>query len=364
MSANWEDHAFDAIPRHTSLHRFNRALLPAAAVFFCVASAVHILRVGITGLFEIAFIVMCIACCGYLYQTVATFIDRRCHLPPGKIVEVDGNRVHIQTTGTKSPTVILEAGLGAMSSGWAWIQPEIEKFARVVSYDRAGLGWSDAGTVHPSPRLTALRLHKLLQATGINGPYVLVGHSMGGLLVRLFANQYPDEVVGMVLIDASHPDQHERHPAIRRHMHSGFKMLKIIPLLTRFGYVRLVGLFHSMADGLPAIQRSEAEAFLSSHHHFTATLKESLAWNALCDEVRCSRSLGNKPLAVVSAGKDLLPGAAELQAELAALATTSTHRVVAEANHVTLVSHRDHAMSVVKAIRHVVEQVRESSSAD
>ena len=141
-------------------------------------------------------------------------------------------------------------------------------------------------------------------------------------------------------------------------------MLKKIPLLTRFGYIRLTGFFHSQADGLPARQRSEAEAFLSSHRHFTATLNESLAWNGLCAEVRSLRGLKNKPLAVVSAGEDVLPGGAELQAELAALATVSTHRVVAGATHVTLVTHRDHAMSVVEAIRHVVEQVRGSSPAD
>lgn len=359
MSASWKDHTFDDIPRRMTLQRFNRSLLPAAAVFFSVASVAHILRTGTTGLFEIAFIVICIACCGYLYQTVATFIDQRRHPPPGKLVDIDGSRMHIQTVGTKSPTVILEAGLGAMSSGWAWIQPEIEKFARVVSYDRAGLGWSDTGAARPSPQRVVQRLRKLLQTTGINGPYVLVGHSMGGLLVRVFAHQYPDEVVGMVLVDASHPDQHLRCPAIRRHMHSGFQQLKQIPFLTRFGYVRLSRLFHSMADGLPARQCSEAKAFLSSHRHFLATLKESMAWNALCAEVRSSTGLGSIPLAVVSAGKDLLPGASELQSELATLAATTTHRVVEGATHVTLLSHRNHAMSVVKAIRHVVEQVRE-----
>jgi pimeloyl-ACP methyl ester carboxylesterase len=362
MTANWKNHTFAALPRRSTHHRFNRAFLPVTAVLFCVACAVLILRTGATAFFVIAVVIIGVACSGYLYQTVATFIDQRRYPPPGKLVEIDGSRMHILSTGTGSPSVILEAGLGAMSSGWGWIQPEIEKFTRVVSYDRAGLGWSDADVSTPTALRTAWRLHKLLHTSGITGPYVLVGHSMGGLLVRVFANQYPDEVVGMVLVDASHPDQYERHRAIRRHMHSGFQLLGKIPLLTMFGYVRLTGLFHSHADGLPARQRSEAEAFLSSHRHFTATLKESLAWNVLCAEVHCTRDLGNKPLAVVSAGKDVLQGAADLQAELAALATTSTHRVVDGATHVTLVTHRDHAMSVVEAIRQVVAQVRESSA--
>jgi pimeloyl-ACP methyl ester carboxylesterase len=364
MPASWGDHTFAAFPRRITLYRFNRALLPAVAAFICMACAAYILRTGATALFVIAIVVICSACSGLLYQTMATFIDQRRYPPPGKLVEIDGSRMHIQSVGTGSLTVILEAGFGAMSSAWGWVQPEIGKFTRVVSYDRAGLGWSDADTASPSALRIAWRLHKLLQKSGITGPYVLVGHSMGGLLVRVFANQYPDEVVGMVLVDASHPDQHERHPDIPRYMHSGFQLLEKIPLLNRFGYVRLTGLFHSQADGLPARQRSETEAFLASHRHLAATLKESLAWNTLCAEVRCSRGLGNKPLAVVSAGKDVLPGAAELQAELATLATTSTHRVVDGATHVTLVTHLDHSMSVVEAIRQVVEQVREPSAAE
>ena len=149
----------------------------------------------------------------------------------------------------------------------------------------------------------------------------------------------------------------------RRHLHSRFNLLGKIPMLARFGYIRLTRLLHSQADGLPAKQHSEAEAFLSSHNHFKAALKESQALNANCAEVHCSRGLGIKPLAVVSAGKDVLPGAADLQAELATLATASTHCVVDGATHMTLITNRDHAMSVVEAIRQVVERVREQSTA-
>jgi pimeloyl-ACP methyl ester carboxylesterase len=188
---------------------------------------------------------------------------------------------------------------------------------------------------------------------------VLVGHSMGGLLMRVFAGQYPDEVAGMVLVDASHPDQYQRSPAIRRHMNAGFQLLKRIPFLTKTGYVRLTGFLHSQAEGLPARQRREAEVFLSSHVHLTVTLNESLAWDALCAEVRRARNLEDKPLAVVSAGKDLLPGAAEFQRELAALSSDSTHLVVEGATHVTLVTHKEHATSVVGAIRQVVEKVKD-----
>jgi pimeloyl-ACP methyl ester carboxylesterase len=179
---------------------------------------------------------------------------------------------------------------------------------------------------------------------------------MGGLLIRVFADRYPDEVAGMVLVDASHPDQHLRSPAIDTHMRSGFRVLRTVPLLARLGYVRLTGLFNAWAEGLPPQQAAEAEAFLSSCRHLQATLNESLAWEAVCTEVRGTGELGDIPLAVVTAGSDVLPGQPELQAELAQLSRNSIHVTVRGADHVSLVTRREHAQSVVEAIRHVVEQ--------
>jgi pimeloyl-ACP methyl ester carboxylesterase len=241
-----------------------------------------------------------------------------------------------------------------MSAAWGWIQPEVAKFAQVVGYDRAGLGWSEPGKAPVTAQNVARRLHRLLKAAGIDGPYVLVGHSMGGLFMRVFAHRFQDEVLGMVLVDAAHPDQHWRSPAINKHMNSGFRLLKNIPLLARHGYVRITGLFNSWAEGLPSRQAAEATAFLSSHRHLKTTRDESLAWEGICSEVRCTRELGDKPLAVVSAGKDVLPGAVELQGELAMLSRNSSHFTVKGADHVTLVTHREHALAVVEAIRHVL----------
>lgn len=298
----------------------------------------------------------CLFGIGCLYQAIASVRDRRTFPPPGKLVAVDGLSLHLQVAGTGAPTVVLETGLGGISSAWGWIQPELAKLCRVVSYDRAGLGWSECDASPRSARLAARRLRALLHAARVPPPFVLVGHSMGGLLVRVFADCYPDEVSGMVLLDACHPDQHLRSPAIETHMRTGFRVLRSIPVLTRLGYVRLSGLFNAWATGLPPRQAAEAEAFLSSFRHLQTTRDESLAWEELCAEVRTTRGLGDIPLAVMTAGRDVLPGQPELQGELAALSSDSIHLAVRGADHVTLVTGRGHALTVVEAIRHVVQK--------
>lgn len=135
---------------------------------------------------------------------------QRTPTPPstGKFIDVNGYRLFVNCTGAGSPTVILDAGLGGSStSDWNLVQPEASKITHVCSYDRAGRGFSEKG---PEPRTSEMivsELHTLLQNAGIQGPYVLVGYSFGGMNMRLYASRYPDEVVGMVLVDSILEDQ-------------------------------------------------------------------------------------------------------------------------------------------------------------
>jgi pimeloyl-ACP methyl ester carboxylesterase len=283
--------------------------------------------------------------------------DQHHHQPPGTFIDCDDCRLHLQTAGTGGPTVVLEAGLGGMSAAWGWIQPETAQFCRVVSYDRGGLGWSGPDSEPKSALLSAQRLHAILVRSDIPPPYVLVGHSMGGLFIRVFADLYSHEVSGMVLIDAVHPDQHLRSAAISTHMRTGFRFLEAIPLLTQLGYVRLAGIFNVWGEGLPEQQAAEARAFLSTYQHLKTTRDESRAWETICDEVRGSKPLLNIPLAVVTAAKGVLPGHPELQRELVSLSEDSVHFTVTGADHVTLVTRREFALSVVAAIRYVVDKV-------
>lgn len=148
-------------------------------------------------------LVILLVLAGASYQAIETRRDARRFPEGGQLVNVGGYRLMLNCTGSGSPTVILESGWSDVSIEWRTVQPEIAKFSRVCSYDRAGYGGSDPG---PMPRTTlqiATELHTLLRKAGEMPPYVLVGSSFGGYNVRVFNGLYPDEVVGIVLADAT-----------------------------------------------------------------------------------------------------------------------------------------------------------------
>ena len=142
-----------------------------------------------------------LALLGATYQAIATWRAARAFPQPGQLVDVGGHKLHIHCLGTGSPTVVTENGLGSSSPDWSLVQPAVSQTTRICSYDRTGSGWSEAG---PGPRTShqiSAELHTLLTNAGIAGPYVLVGHSAGGMHVQVYASQYPAEVAGLVLVD-------------------------------------------------------------------------------------------------------------------------------------------------------------------
>lgn len=165
--------------------------------------------------------------------------------PPGRLVDVGGYRLHLLEQGEGGPTVVFDAGAGAAGLAWAPLQREVARFAHTVSYDRAGLGWSEPGR---RPRRNAVmveELHELLHRAGVPGPYVLVGHSLGGLNARLYTHTYPQEVAGLVLVDAAHEEQFTPEPVQKAMKQMGWMM----PIMT--GIPRLLA-----ASGLAALRPS------------------------------------------------------------------------------------------------------------
>jgi hypothetical protein len=147
--------------------------------------------------------VLGIAALGGGYETARESLDAKAYPPPGQLVDVGGHRLHLNCTGSGSPTVVVEPGAGATSSDLAWITPAVARDTRICVYDRAGRGWSDATDDPQDAAHIAADLHTLLDRAHVPGPYVLAGHSFGGFYVLSFAAQFPDEVAGMVLLDST-----------------------------------------------------------------------------------------------------------------------------------------------------------------
>jgi pimeloyl-ACP methyl ester carboxylesterase len=302
-----------------------------------------------------------LAALGAVYQMIATAIDRRALPPPGQLIDVGGYSLHLYCVGENkdgSPTVILESGLGATSSSWGWIQPAVAKKTRVCAYNRAGMGWSDSSPAPRDAQNIATELHTLLQNAQIPGPYVLAGWSYGGLYVREYASRYPDEVVGMVLLDSSSPEQCISTPATQAQCASLAKTFTVAPVLTRLGVLRMIGLSQP-ASGLPSPQSEELLASFSATKDWDTQSAEFLASPSTRGQGLNSESLGDIPLFVLTTtGHDFEQLWQGWQADLTALSTNSVQRVLPGATHGSIMYDPTDAKVSTDAILQVVKAAR------
>jgi pimeloyl-ACP methyl ester carboxylesterase len=248
-------------------------------------------------------IVGLIAGAGLVYQAV-DYRDHRRFPRNGVLIAVGSNKMHLYCTGQGEPAVILEAPQTGLFALWNPVQEAVSHFTRVCSYDRAGFGWSEPG---PSPRTSkqiAAELHTLLELGGVPPPCVLVGASFGGFPVRVYAGQFPAEVAGVVIVDASHTDQAALLHLPENPAQPYKRWEPFIPLMHRLGILR-IGLRQEQPR--PASFSKEAWdelIYLSDTTNSYRTLyREGAAWAESADQVRKSGNLGAKPLIVLTGGR-------------------------------------------------------------
>ncbi len=299
-----------------------------------------------------------LAALGGGYETVRESLDRSAYAMPGQLIDVGGHRLHVNCTGVGSPTVVMEASFGGDSTSWAWIAPDVAHDTRVCVYDRAGQGWSEPAPGPQDGVAVANGLHTLLERAHELGPYVLVGHSLGGAFVQNFAAQYPNDVAGVVLLDSMHPDQYTRVPGYST-FYQGYRHIStLFPSLARLGVVRLVNQY--VVSGMPADAQAAAIANASTARVVSSQHAEWLMIPTTLTEAHALTTLGDRPLMVVTAERDMQNGWMPLQDELAALSSNSTHRVFPDATHASLVDDEAVAAQSSQAIRDLVTLVRQS----
>jgi pimeloyl-ACP methyl ester carboxylesterase len=289
-------------------------------------------------------------------ETVREHLDARAYPMAGQLVDVGGHRLHLQCTGSGGPTVVLQPGGGDMSSVMGWIAPAVAGHTRVCVYDSAGRGWSDPSDVAQDGAQMMTDLHTLLHRGHVPGPYVLAGHSFGGLYVRIFAAQYPDEVAGMVLIDSTGAHV----PASTSPQSWGpddilARVSVLASTSARLGVGRLFGLGYG---SLPQQSDDEVRAKLATSTSLRSTMDEYIQASASEHEAASLTDFGDKPLVVLTAGRGNDAAWRAAQNKTVTLSTNSVHRVVEGAVHADLVLNRADAAVTTQAIIDVVTSVR------
>lgn len=323
-----------------------------------------------------------LAVTGAIYQAIASARDEKTYKPVDQMVDVNGIQMRLDCRGSGSPTVILEAGAQSPAFVWLRVQDDVAKFTRVCSYDRAGYGWSDS--IHETlyPGQVADMLHTLLEISGEQPPYLMVGHSFGGVYIRTFTAEYPDEVVGMVLVDSTHDNQIQRMPPELTQSPESAQtkksMMRTFQLLQVGESVGLLRALKFMDAGVASysLPESEKRSVLAQVYHtgyIGAYARETIMTSNYSSQ---PGKLGDMPLIVLSQkidAQDMIPQIPaslqsmemaqkivdifnEMNEELSALSTRGKWIIVEDTGHNIQL---DKPQVVIDAIREVYEQVAE-----
>lgn len=325
-------------------------------------------RIGLGVLALIALAVMF----GSGFEAYARHKARKDYPPPARLVDIGGRKMHIDCRGQGFPIVVLEAGLDTNGTlAWSAVHDKIAATTRTCAYDRAGVMWSqDKPGPHDADGV-ARDLHALLQAAGEKGPFVMVGHSLGGPYIMDFTRQYPADVAGLVFVDASHPDQVTRFKAINPNMPATIPQGPVLmSKLTWLGWTRIP----TPDPPTPNVSRKmilESKAYMATS--LPAAMNEGVELDHSLAEAGKLRTLGDRPIVVLTANKpypaEMLKvlkmdraGGERFQAEWrkmhdeeASWSTRSRHELVPDATHYIQFDRPD---VVIAAVKEVVAKVR------
>ncbi len=296
-------------------------------------------------------------------------------VPAGQMIEVGGFRLHTVVSGQGSPPIVLETGLGGCALQFAALQPMLSTFTRVVAYDRAGQAWSDPS---PSPRTPANligELRALVQKLDVQPPYILAGHSFGGLLSLIHAAMHPHDTAAVVLLDSSDVEQYDSFPSMEKVVSQMAAGMRLLDIASRLGLAKSLTRM-SLGPALSYFPKGQLDAFLdvtSRASHRAAVLAEFSQHRFYFGAQReVPRSLGDMPLLIITAGssvsgKQRFGGMTadqlnvkhqQWQKERARLSTRGEQLIVTGASHLGLLLQPEYAAQVAEAMRGVVERVR------
>ena len=303
---------------------------------------------------------LALACVGGVYET---YREATTHFEmAGRLIDVGGHKLHIDCTGTGSPTVVLEPGLGEPSTDMAWIARDVATTTRVCVYDRAGRGWSESAGHAQDGVEVATDLHTLLERAGEAGPFVLAGHSAGGIYVMNYAHRYPEQIAGVALLDSMHPDQYSKIDSWPAFYETFRRASAVLPSLSRLGVGQLM--YGTGYGGLPATARDEERSFNATPRGARSVRDEFSELRTAMAQAKRLTTLGGRPLVVLTAKMDAQGGWMAAQNELARLSTNSAHVVLPNASHAMLTEDRATAARSSRAIAAVIKAVRTGTPVD
>lgn len=299
--------------------------------------------------------------------------------PPGDLLDVGGYKLHIHCAGPENPgmslpTVVIEAGAGTPSPTYHWLQQGIAETTKVCVYDRAGLAWSEESGLPRDSKTVATKLHTLLNTANIEKPFVFAGHSIAGLYMRQYVEQYPDDIAGLVFLDPSHPDQVEAFGLSEAAMADQASVLEgqlaMVKVMINLGFTEVYNPMAALAPdfaNLPKDIQHQTDYVTTLVRYIDTIPLEGGSFDIAAEQAAKNTSLGNRPVVVISATEPIPPESLPegfpanltqiftgLHKDIAALSTNGQHVEIETANHMSLIANKEQVSKTLPYIRDVI----------